>query len=159
MCTFIKALFSASFLIASGFTIASDWKQLPGNYVGYYTENKKFSESRAILSDIKTGHGIMDIALKTVNSKCLKKNLSGFEYFYINNTLVKMQYFCTSDGTSIYIGSSQKAKDYIFTEFNKMTEVCFSLKKDTKGMCFSAIGFNDASAKLSDLIIERSNAL
>jgi hypothetical protein len=45
-----------------------------------------------------------------------------------------------------------------YMHINKV-EVCYSFKKELKGLCFSAIGFDAVSTKLSDIIAGRNNAL
>ncbi len=142
----------------SNVLIASDWKELPNGFTGFYTENTS-AGSRVILSDITTGQGIMEVALYTVNPKCGEHGATGEAYMYINNTLVQMSFLCTENGMSMYFGKNERGKDYIFTEFTKNNDVCYSFKKELKGLCFSAAGFNYASKKLSSMIIERNNAL
>jgi len=142
----------------STFLIASDWKELSKGGTGFYTENKSVG-SRVILSDITTGQGIMDVALLTVNSKCSSRGVVGEAYMYINSALVQMNFICTDPGTSMYFGKTDKGKDHIFRDFIQKREVCYSFKKELKGLCFSAIGFDAASRNLSDIIVERNNAL
>ena len=155
----VKALFTGALLILiSNYALASDWKKLPNKNTAIYTENKNFG-ARVILSDINTGIGIMGLSLLTVNSKCINRGATGEAYMYVNKTLVKLDFVCTNSGVSMYFAKSQKGKDYIFREFTYKKEVCYSFKKDIKGICFSAVGFGKASKKLSKIIVKRNNAL
>jgi hypothetical protein len=142
----------------TSFLVASDWKELPKGNTGFYTENKSVG-SRVILSDITTGTGIMDVALFTVNSECTNRGDTGEAYMYINNVLVQISFVCTESGMSMYFGKNEKSKNYIFSEFIKKSEVCYSVKKELKGLCFSAIGFDAVSTKFSNIIVERNNAI
>jgi hypothetical protein len=145
-------------ILFSSFLAASDWKELPSGNTGFYTENKTVG-SRVILSDIATGSGIMSVALFTINSKCTNRDGTGAAYMHINKVLVQMNFVCTESGMSMYFAKSEQGKDHIFNEFTKKVEVCYSFKKELKGLCFSAIGFDAVSTKLSDIIAGRNNAL
>lgn len=137
--------------------MASDWKELPKGNIGFYTENKTVGSS-VILSDITTGQGIMDVALFTVNPKCTSRGATGEADIYVNSALLQMGFVCTESGMSMYFGKSEPSKKYILNEFTKKNDVCYSFKKESNGLCFSANGFGAASKKLSDIINKKNNA-
>tara|TARA_R110002051_G_scaffold180681_1_gene250107 strand:- start:379 stop:846 length:468 start_codon:yes stop_codon:yes gene_type:complete len=142
----------------SSFLVASDWKELSSGNTGFYMDSK-ITGSKVILSDIVNGIGIMSVALFTVNSKCTNRGASGEAYIYINKVLVHMNFVCTESGMSLYFAKNEQGKRHTFNEFTKKAEVCYSFKKELQGLCFSAIGFNEVLTKLSDIIVERNNAL
>lgn len=147
-------------ILFSNVTMASDWKKISSSasITGFFTENK-VSGSKVILSDITTGNELMAVSLFSVSSNCPSGRGTGNAYMYVNHNLVAMNFVCTSPGKAMYIGKNKKGKDYIFLEFINKSEVCYAFKKGIKGLCFSAMGFDAASRKLSDILVERGNAL
>lgn len=136
----------------------SDWKKLPTNNPVFYTQNG-FSKVALTINNM----GNNEITLFTVNSSCgpntKRDRISGVSYMYANKVLIKFSYICNGDKQSMFFAESHKGKGYISSEFQRKNEVCYGLNREIKGLCFSAVGFNKAKSKLSEIQDERSSAL
>ncbi|CAM4251007.1 hypothetical protein [Pseudoalteromonas maricaloris] len=135
---------------------ASDWKKLPSNNPVFYSQN---GGSKAILSINERNSP--EISLLTVNSNCdlNSRSKQGESFMYVNKTLVKFGYVCNGDMQSIFFAKSQKGKEYILKEFEDKSKVCYALKEEIKGLCFSAIGFKSLKRELLNIKKQRDTAI
>lgn len=157
----LKLSVFAILIVLSNSVIADDnirhsWKRVNMNEVAYYSQNgmSKVMLSHHLVKDI-------DVSLYTVNSSCtpIYKNISGEAFFYINKTNVAFNYACISEGTALFWAKNIEGRKYLVKEFKDKNEVCYGQNKEIKGLCFNAIGFNDALQKLNQSLHENENAL
>lgn len=136
----------------------SDWKKLPTINPVYYTQD---GASKVALSVGNDNH--IAISMFSVNPDCdessAKKQKIGQSFMYINKVLVKLGFLCNGTHQSIYFPSTKQGRIFLLEQFSKSKEVCFGLDNEIRGICFSAIGFNEAKAKLMKVQDERKNAL